>query len=244
MKYQAPLYPLVDIVIARFLYDILIRDKRVNIIEAVVIGTGVIITFVYYLCHFPDMVLWLQRGKEAVSEFFMDNYNLFLKMYFLPFVCLPPLFRAVFEKKTFYFCLVAGLFLLTVDTQIVQNIRQTAAYTTANSWYNYGEKGQAQATRYLREKLSPNSAFISRKDIGYYLRLSPEGVLTRTYIYNSIFRSPRQEAQAKMEELMKANDIEYIQLDPYCDIANGFEVIKPYYYLDQQFDDFLIFKKR
>ena len=47
-----------------------------------------------------------------------------------------------------------------------------------------------------------------------------------------------------MEELMKEHDIEYIQLDKYSALKNGFEVLNPYYYLDKQFDDFFILKKR
>ncbi|MBN1868958.1 MAG: glycosyltransferase family 39 protein [Candidatus Omnitrophica bacterium] len=244
MKYQIPLYPLFAIVISRFFYNVLIKDRRVNIVEIIIICVCAVVTFVYYLFHFPDMVLWLERGEYAVSDFFKSNYNLFLKLYFLPFLCLPLLFRSIFEKKSFYFCLVAALWLLTVSTQIVQNIKQTEDYTTANSWHNYGEKGQAQATRYLHEKLSPDGIFISRKDIGYYLRISPQGALTRTYIYNSIFRRPKQEAQAEMEELMKKHDIEYVQLDKYCDLKNAFEVLSPYYYLDKQFDDFFVLRKK
>lgn len=244
MKYQAPLYPIFAIMIAHSFYNIVIKDKKVNIVEAIVIGACAIVTLAYYLCNFPDMVLWLRQGEGAVSIFFQNNYNLFLKLYFLPFFCIPILFRSTLKKKSFYFCLTAALLLLAVDSQIVQNIRQTAEYTTANSWHNYGEKGQAQAAEYLNEKLSPNGVFISRKDVSYYVRDGSGGSPDRKYIYNKIFRLPKAKAQAEMEELVKEHDIQYIQLDIYSNPRNGFEVLSADYVLDKRFDDFFILKKK
>jgi len=244
MKYQTPCYPLFIIVISRFLYNVLIKDRRVNMIEMIVICVCTITAFVYYLGNFPDMILWVDHGKNVVSEFFENNYNIFLHLYFLPFLLLPLLFYFIFEKKTFCFSLTAAILLLTVNMQVVQNIKQTEDYTTANSWHNYGERGQAQATDYLNKKLSADGATIMRKDIAYYLLTNPKGVSTRKYIYNGILRGPKQKAQAALNKAMKEDHIEYVQLDIYSSIRNSLEILEPYYKLDKQFGNFIILKKK
>ena len=127
--------------------------------------------------------------------------------------------------------------------QLGQDIKQTAGYTTANSWYNYGEWGEKEAIAYLNQNLPPDGVAIVRKDIGYYLRVHPRGSLERKWIYSFLFTLPISQGRAKFEELMEKYDIEYVQLDSVCSPQKGYEIIKPYFVFDKRFGDFIIFRK-
>jgi len=232
MKYQTILYPLFIIIIAHFIYNVSIKDREMKRNERTLIVTLGLGVFVYYLLYLPDMLLWLPTGEVVVFG-----------LYLAPFLIFPFIFYFFCTKRNLFFSLALSLFLLTIATELSQNIRQTADYTTTNSWFNYGETGEAQAIAYLNENLPPDGVAIVRKDIGYYLKANPRGSSTRVWIYNDIFRLSQAEARRKFAAVMQEYNVQYVQLDTSCSIKDGYKIIKPYFTLDKQFGNFFVFKK-
>ncbi|MFH1783263.1 MAG: glycosyltransferase family 39 protein [Candidatus Omnitrophota bacterium] len=243
MKYQTIMYPLFIIVFSKCLYDLLLKHDLFKRKDRIVCFVLAISAFLYYFLFFPDMVLWFTRGMSAAKGIFQENQALFNILYFSPLIILSILFYFLSSKKNIVSSLIIGVSLLTFGAQVNQDIKQTADYTTANSWNNYGERGERETIDYLNSNLPKDGVVIVRKDIGYYLKTYPSGASNRKWIYNEIFTILRpQKAQARFQRLMEEYDISYIQLDAVY--SRGYDIIKPYFVFDKRFDDFVIFKRR
>lgn len=244
MKYQCVFYPYFIIIIAGFLYKAVIKNSEINKREIIIISVFAVGAFAYYFTLFPDMVLWLMYGKEAISGPLKSHYGSVLTLYLVPFLVLPLIFLFFLKKRSFYYSVVVTFFLLTFVIQITQNIKQTADYTTANSWNNYGERGQAEAIDYLNKRLPAKGYSILRKDIAYYVRRRRGGSPTREYIYNSIFRQPKREGLEELRRIVSERSIEYVQVDTALPLRYCFDLLKADFDLDKQFYNFFIFKKK
>lgn len=244
MKYQCVFYPYFIIIIAGFLYKVVIKSREINKIEIIIISAAAAGAFAFYLTLFPDMVLWSIYGKETILGPLKNHHSIVLTLYLAPFLILPLIFRFFLKKRSFYYGTVVTFFLLIVVIQMTQDIKQTADYTTANSWNNYGERGQAEAIDYLNKRLPAKGYSILRKDIAYYAIKIRGGSPTREYIYNSIFRQPKKDGLEELRRVVKEHSIEYVQVDTALPLRYCFDILKADFDLDKQFYNFFIFKKK
>lgn len=251
MKYQVPMYPLFIIVIANFIYESLFKDTAINsraLLMSIALGA---VSYCCYLFLFPDMLLLVTRRPLVLSDLLKNQYYpraLFMLLYLVPFLIFPFIF--VHFKKTFSKGLIFAALLLTFTMQLSHNTKQTANYTTANSWYMiYGETGEADAITYLNKKLPLNGAAMARRDIVYYLTKGSQYEHRKCVVGELIFTEKVEEAKLKFNRLMEQYNFKYVQVDNCLYYGSDFlervgKIIGPNFVFDKKFGDFVIYEKR
>lgn len=87
--------------------------------------------------------------------------------------------------------------------------RQTASYTTTESWMNYGEGGFRETLDYLKARLKDGDAAIMRKDFHYYLK-AREGIRIQNLATRDVFltRDP-----VTLVKLFGSGRVRYVVID-------------------------------
>jgi hypothetical protein len=226
-RYQYPLYSVAVILIAEYLYLLLKDTSQRQLAISVLIGL---------------------IGATALALLLGDPHFMPIRQYFLFVLIVPFLICFLLLSLTRLPMLSHQRFILTIlsvflATNISLSIKQSDSYTTAVSWGEYGEKGFADTLTYLKANLN-DSVPIFRKDFGYYFTKDQPN-RDFEYIYNSIFRGSL-DTSIKRDQVMETilrDDVHYIVLDQYTNIAVARELIAPHFDLIQRFGHFEIYKK-
>jgi hypothetical protein len=130
-----------------------------------------------------------------------------------------------------------------VATNLLLSIKQTAPYTTAASWGEYGERGFDETLDYLRANLN-GSVPIIRKDLGYYLTISQPN-REFTWIYNSIFRGNLKDPVriTELQDTISRDDVRYVVLDRYSNRKEASKLIGVSFSQVHKFGDFDVYLK-
>ncbi|MBF0216289.1 MAG: glycosyltransferase [Candidatus Omnitrophica bacterium] len=245
MKYQTPLYPVSIILISSFIYDTAIKNVLIDKRGFKIIGALVAITTAYHTFLLPhDPLKLMLYGRSALPPFLTDKPFLLAALSLGPFLAVPLFLYFTSTKGKIFSSFILGLFIIAFASEVSLDIKQASNYTTANSWNNYGEKGEAETISYLNERLGPDEPFVARKDIGYYLTKYPNGSTGRNFQYNYIFRATTEKDKAVALRSVIENNPRYIQIDASCNPKNALELLWPFYDLDKSFNDFMILRRK
>ncbi len=247
MKYQHPIYPLFIAGVAYcfgqalkpFLRTLEEKPWILTVFWAVSCALALGLTF-YYL-KLGDYILYLW---ENLNSWRWKAINV---RYFIPIGVVLAVVTAVslFKKRGFKVLFFIACFWLIVPISAALNIHQTAKYTTAESWLNYGEVGMRDALEYLSENIRPGTVNALRKDFYYYMRYRYEIPGYKHFAVEDVFKLRGQE---NIAAFMKSGSApEYILLDrtfwvhpPPGDME---KVFMRYYRKEKEIGSFIIFKK-
>jgi len=248
MKYQHPVYPVFITGMICWAASLFRADRGAVAGQRrteKAAAAGAIILLAAFTCYYyrlGDGLLLLNRpAKEALGARFVILYAspVILAMAGAFFYSAA---RKSFSVKPF----VVMSFFLIFPASIALDLRQTAPYTTAESWLNYGESGLRETAGYLSTRISADTPCILRKDIVYYLKLR-HGIDTAknknpTYLFRD---KPLQES---VRDFLQEEPPAYIVMDPVVLSSNPFLVLvgnKLFnrYRLDEKIGNFMVLRR-
>lgn len=247
MKYQYPVYPLLVflitwLMITKVFYPLQARsfDMACPAIKlpsrelfvyfsALVIFAG---SWWYYQIGDYILILW---GRLPLR---------FLAGYYIPVTILVVLFGLFFRKWGWYRSALCSLFLSIYPINAGLNFVQTADYTTAESWLNYGERGQMDAVEYLRARIDKRMTQYIRKDLDYYLRYRC-GIEFTVSDPTMIFRVADEGA---LNAIFRSADIQYFVFERTSSVQRAnpdiLNILGKYFLVEKQCGDFVILRHK
>lgn len=140
--------------------------------------------------------------------------------------------------------------LLCLPPNLGLGIRQSAAaYTTVESWLNYGERGLADTVRYVSTRVKPHQTVMLRKDIYYYLHCRYGIRPAWVYFPDSLASYDSPAGLIALERLISRTPLDYIVLDrvsrAYAPIPpNVSRLLQRDYYPEYTSGDFIVLRSR
>jgi len=252
MKYQHPVYPLfiaaMVVLVMRMdgAREAALKDFLRNNFWLLPVLAVTLCCLVGYYYRLGDylLIMW-EPATAGVWRRFLNDYYRPLAAALLV-VLMVPLFR----KAGFRVALAVGCFLCLLPINTALSWHQTAPYTTAESWMNYGESGLKDAAVYIAGNASDGASVSARVDMKYYL--------------NVHYRADRPlEATKDIRSVMLTKDLkvltlffyrtrlEYVVFDkialmgmPPDRIQEGLTRFARFYFLDRRFGSFKVYKLR
>lgn len=172
MKYQYPIYPLYLAVFAYLSARALKPwvsawpkpEWRWTLLWVLAVACMLGLTAHYY--RLGDYILYLFESAHS-PRWRALNYAYFMPLFLGALVLI---LLALWRRAWLSGGLFILSFLLMMPIHMALNLRQTAAYTTVESWMNYGETGMPELLKYLQAAIGPNDRAVLRKDLYYYVR--------------------------------------------------------------------------
>jgi hypothetical protein len=228
-RYQFPLYSVVAVLVAGFLYDVLEEgvDAR-HIMFAV--GAGAVVAIGMALA-LEDPLLILSRGQYLALGLA------------LPLAACAVLLAGLGVRPWTGSGSVLLLLALLTASSLSLSVKQSRAYTTAVSWGGqYGERGFNETLAYLRANIG-NTVPVIRKDLAYYLILDqPER--QRAWVYSKIFRDLGEPGGAeKLATVLTREDVHYLVIDRFSNPTLAPAALADCCQHVATFGDFRIFRK-
>lgn len=252
MKYQYPVYPLLFVAgIAGVMESVRssgaeraalsVKAQAALWMAGTLLATAL---FIYYF-RLGDYILYLfqPRGRPAWVGF--------IQAYFAPLAILSAVGLGVgLWRKRAIPWLLAGAFAVSLPIQAALDLRQTADYTTAESWMNYGENGLVQTAEYLSSRIRPSTLTCLRKDVRYHLEALQGLPLSKNLDPRDLFRTPASRL-ADLEDFLTRAPIDYVVTDPVSllrlpeDRVNDVSsVLAGHFELDRAIGNFRIYRRK
>jgi hypothetical protein len=250
MKYQHPIYPLfmASIIVgcvgvfrsrAEDL-DAALRDAW-WVMPAVAAGAAVV---VWHYSGIGDYILWQWDHPEA------PRYLHFLNLYYRPLAAAfgVGIVLCVLGRLKVVEAILAVSLLFCAPVNAALNMNQTAEYTTAESWMNYGEKGMKEAVEYLSQIIRPGSTVSIRDDLRYYLDIRKD---LQDLKYQGLRYLLVSRDLPLLEKYLAAGVLEVVVIDRVSllglnekNSSQGFALFGRYYYLDREIGSFKIYRPK
>lgn len=240
MKYQYPCYPLfiavmAHVIVKDFYAPVRFRDMKDNILLKLA---------AVFLFLIIGLSIWYFTMGDYIFNLWKPVSQKFLFMYYVPIIIMPLAMILIFNEFSIYRNMILSLFMMVFPISIALNLNQTASYTTAECWLNYGEAGLKDTVLYLREHVDPKRTVVVRKDIEYYLN----------YRYKMGLRYWETSSTLKMIDMknfmdfLNKENIQYFVVDKVSAIQrlhpDIFKVVSMYFVQEAKFGDFLILRSR
>jgi hypothetical protein len=207
------------------------------------VAAGAVVV-VWHYSGIGDYILWQWDHPEA------PRYLHFLNLYYRPLAAAfgAGIVLCVLGRLKWVEAILAVSLLFCAPVNAALNMNQTAEYTTAESWMNYGEKGMKETVEYISQVVRPGSMVAIRDDILYYLN-------TRKNIKGLKHQRLREVVTAKdlglLEQFMASGVMEIVVMDRVSllglnekNSAQGFALFGRYYYLDREIGSFKIYRPK
>jgi 4-amino-4-deoxy-L-arabinose transferase-like glycosyltransferase len=250
MKYQHPIYPL-------FMAAILcgcvaaIRPRAEDLAAALrdawwilPLIAAVILGLTFYYANIGDYL------KFMWDQPYNPRFKNFLNLYYRPLAvgAGAAVVLWVLGRLKLIEGIVAASLLFVFPVNAALNLNQTAEYTTAESWMNYGESGLKDTVEYLALIVRPGSTVAVRDDILYYLemRKNIKGLKAprlRDLLISRNLPELNQYFASGILEVVVVDRISLLGLTPQ-NSAPGTTLFSARYYLDRQIGDFKVYRPR
>lgn len=256
MKYQFPVYPILFIasiygaasmldthrqMVARFL-----GSAHGRVAAAALIAAGAALAW-HYLLLGDYILLLFHRADRPTWSSFVSQYHIVWLMAIAAILAAGWRWR----QGRLTLCLW-GLLITALPIQTALNWNQSkAAYTTVESWMNYGEKGLMDTVDHLVSSgLRAGTIGCWRKDIQYYLERR-YGIPALKVIYpDELYRTPEQQ-MPELKSFLRGGALEWIVSDrvsllhiPEKSRLKVSEMIGQYYDMVGIFGEFKIHRHR
>lgn len=220
MKYQHPVYPVMMAAALACLSKVSaphakeLRDFFVKHAWVFAAGAAVMALLTLYYYRIGDYILILFDPRSSA------RWKFFLRSYYTPFLIAPVLAVAVYmiKKKFFKLTLLFALLFLIFPVYFALDLRQTASYTTSESWLNYGEAGLRETTEYLSKRVTNDMNVFVRKDMEYYLRARYN--IRPKKVYDPIYFFDEKRLHEVMVQSLRGQPFEYLIWDKASVMAN------------------------
>lgn len=256
MKYQFPVYPILLIAsiygaalmldthrqtVARFLSS---SHGRISMVALVSAGA----VLLWHYLQLGDYVLLLFHRSDR------PEWGSFISKYHAPWaLVIAALLTAGWRWRQGRLTLCLwGLLVTALPIQAALDWHQArAAYTTVESWMNYGEKGLMDVVnRLVSSGLQPGTIGCWRKDVQYYLE-HRHGIPTLKVIYpDELYRTPDQQIP-ELDKFLRSGAAEWIVTDrvsllhiPDKTRLKVSAIISQYYKVTDVFGEFTIYRHR
>jgi len=247
MKYQHPVYPLFMMSITCYLAGVFRRHESAAREQAsakpwallsliFIAGLGV-----FYYHHLGDPVYFLAYPAHDGRKIAV------MAMYWRPVLLIfsAAAIYGFFRRRFFLEATAVACLVFIFSANVALDLRQTAPYTTAESWLNYGESGLKETAEYLSVKISPKTPCILRKDLVYYLQFR-YGITPKNTDPVYLFKDgPLPEA---VRNFLRGTPADYVELDPVVMMSNPYlgllgKKVFQGYTMDKKIGSFMILKK-
>lgn len=210
MKYQHPSYPLLMLVLAAgcgrlFRRDVFVEGAR-RAAPAALVLAAVLTAYHHRLgdylldaIHVWSWAPWRTKMIACVAPAALAAAA-------APFL---PVFRKDRGRAAVALALLFSIF----PAEIALAWHQTAPYTTAESWLNYGEKGLRETAAYLAPKLQGSTPTAVRKDVLYYLARDYGITLEKNRRLSFLFREAGKKPAIAALEFEKLDPPSYVTMD-------------------------------